>query len=91
MEKNLEVSKEKKSVAVTSIIAAVFLTGFKLIVGFLTGSLGILSEALHSLLDMIAAFITFFAVRFSDQPADREHNFGDGKIPSPFNIYFDLC
>ena len=80
MEKNLEVSKEKKSVAVTSIIAAVFLTGFKLIVGFLTGSLGILSEALHSLLDMIAAFITFFAVRFSDQPADREHNFGHGKI-----------
>ncbi|PKL81987.1 MAG: cation transporter, partial [Ignavibacteriae bacterium HGW-Ignavibacteriae-3] len=56
------------------------LTGFKLIIGFLTGSLGILSEALHSALDLVAAVITFFAVKFSDTPPDADHNFGHGKI-----------
>jgi len=73
-------SKEKKNVALTSMIAAVFLTAFKLIVGILTGSLGILSEALHSALDLVAAAITWFAVRISDKPADREHHYGHGKI-----------
>jgi cation diffusion facilitator family transporter len=73
-------SKEKKSIALTSVIAAVFLTGFKIIIGFLTGSLGILSEALHSALDLVAAVITFFAVKFSDTPPDEDHNFGHGKI-----------
>jgi cation diffusion facilitator family transporter len=73
-------SKEKKSIALTSVIAAVFLTGFKLIIGFLTGSLGILSEALHSALDLVAAVITFFAVKISDTPPDEDHNFGHGKI-----------
>lgn len=73
-------SKEKKTIALTSVIAAVFLTGFKIIIGFLTGSLGILSEALHSALDLVAAVITFFAVKFSDTPPDEDHNFGHGKI-----------
>jgi len=59
---------------------AIFLTTLKLIVGFATGSLGILSEALHSGLDLIAAIITFFAVKFADQPADEAHNYGHGKI-----------
>lgn len=72
--------KEKKRVALISVFAAIFLTGFKLTIGILTGSLGILSEALHSGLDLIAAVITFFSVRVSDKPADREHNFGHGKI-----------
>lgn len=63
-----------------SVVAAVFLTTFKMVVGFLTGSLGILSEALHSLLDFVAAFITFIAVKISDKPADKDHNFGHGKI-----------
>ena len=49
-------------------------------VGLLTGSLGILSEALHSALDLVAAVITFFAVKFSDTPPDEDHNFGHGKI-----------
>lgn len=73
-------AKEKSSVALTSITAAIFLTSFKLIVGFLTGSLGILSEALHSALDLVAAVITFFAVKFADLPADEGHNYGHGKI-----------
>jgi len=72
--------KEKKRVAGISVIAAIFLTGFKLLIGLLTGSLGILSEALHSGLDLIAAVITYFSVRISDKPADKEHHFGHGKI-----------
>jgi cation diffusion facilitator family transporter len=72
--------KEKKRVALLSVFAAIFLTSFKLVIGVLTGSLGILSEALHSALDMVAAVITYFSVRISDKPADRNHNYGHGKI-----------
>ena len=72
--------QEKKKVALWSVVAAVFITAFKLIIGILTGSLGILSEALHSGLDMVAAIITYFSVRVSDKPADREHNYGHGKV-----------
>ncbi len=72
--------REKKLVAATSVAAAVFLTGAKLIVGLLTGSLGILAEAAHSALDLIAAAITFFAVRISDRPADESHLYGHGKV-----------
>lgn len=71
---------EKKNVAGLSVIAAVFLTGFKLLVGLMTGSLGILSEALHSGLDLVAAVITWFAVKVSDKPADINHQYGHGKI-----------
>lgn len=73
-------SAEKRRIALSSVIAAVFLTGAKLIIGFLTGSLGILSEAAHSGLDLIAAIITYFAVRTSDKPADREHLYGHEKV-----------
>jgi glyoxylase-like metal-dependent hydrolase (beta-lactamase superfamily II) len=62
------------------VFAAVFLTGSKLTIGLLTGSLGILSEALHSGLDLVAAIITFFSVRISDKPADEDHHYGHGKI-----------
>ena len=75
-----EAASEKKSIALTSVLAAIFLTSFKLVIGILTGSLGILSEALHSALDLVAAVITYFAVKFSDTPPDEEHNFGHGKI-----------
>lgn len=71
---------EKKRIALVSVGAALFLTSFKLVVGLITGSLGILSEALHSGLDLVAAAITFFAVRISDKPPDREHLFGHGKV-----------
>lgn len=72
--------REKKTVAASSVAAAVFLTGFKLVVGIMTGSLGIISEALHSALDLVAAGITWFAVRISDRPADTDHHYGHGKI-----------
>ncbi len=71
---------EKNSAAWLSVGAAFVLTSLKIVVGVLTGSLGILSEALHSLLDMLAAGLTCFAVKMSDKPADKEHQFGHGKI-----------
>jgi cation diffusion facilitator family transporter len=72
--------KEKKSAAGNSVIAAFFLTGLKLLVGLGTGSLGILAEAAHSALDLVAAIVTYLAVRVSDRPPDREHPYGHGKI-----------
>lgn len=71
---------EKRSVALISVFAAIFLTGFKLIIGHMTNSLGILSEALHSGLDLIAAVITLYAVKYSSKDADKEHHYGHGKI-----------
>lgn len=71
---------EKRSAALSSVVAAIGLTTFKIIVGVLTNSLGILAEAAHSALDLVAALMTLFAVGMSDKPADKEHNFGHGKI-----------
>jgi cation diffusion facilitator family transporter len=71
---------EKQSVALTSLLAAVGLTAAKIIVGVLTGSLGILAEAAHSGLDMVAAFVTFLAVRISGRPPDHSHLYGHGKV-----------
>ena len=73
-------SREKQAVALKSLVAAVFLTGFKLLVGLLTGSLGLLAEAAHSGLDMVAAILTFLAVRISSRPADSNHPYGHGKV-----------
>jgi len=72
--------REKKNVALSSVLAAVFLTLMKLIVGIMTGSLGILAEVAHSGLDLVAAIVTLFAVRASGKPADSEHTYGHGKI-----------
>jgi cation diffusion facilitator family transporter len=72
--------QEKRLVALSSVFAAVFLTVMKIVVGVLTGSLGILSEAAHSGLDLVAAVVTLFAVRASARPADREHTYGHGKV-----------
>lgn len=71
---------EKRSVAGNSVLAAIAITAMKIVVGVTTGSLGILSEAAHSGLDLIAAIITFFSVRVSDKPADADHQYGHGKI-----------
>ena len=72
--------QEKSRVAFVSVLAAIFLTSFKLIIGIITGSLGILSEALHSGLDLVAAIITLFAVKISNKPSDNCHHYGHGKI-----------
>ena len=72
--------QEKHSAAVTSVIAAFFQTGMKLVVGLLTGSIGILAEAAHSGFDLVAVVFTLFAVRLSNKPADSHHRYGHGKI-----------
>ena len=76
----ISASEDKNRVAASSVVAAVGLTGFKITVGLLTGSLGILAEAAHSGLDLVAALMTWFAVRLSGKPADRNHLYGHGKV-----------
>ena len=71
---------EKRAVALNSFLAAIAITTLKLIVGITTRSLGILSEAAHSGLDLVAALITLLSVRVSDKPADAEHQYGHGKV-----------
>lgn len=71
---------EKRSAALTSLIAAVALTALKIAVGVLTGSLGILAEAAHSGLDLVTAAVTYVAIRAASKPADRTHLYGHGKI-----------
>jgi len=75
-----EHTAEKTRVAAGSVAVATFLTGTKLAVGLATGSLGILSEAAHSALDLVAAAMTWWAVTVSGRPADAEHPYGFQKI-----------
>jgi len=72
----------KRSAAVFSVAAAAIIALLKLVTGLLTGSLGMLSEAAHSAIDLIASAITLFSVQVSDRPADEEHNYGHGKVES---------
>jgi len=71
---------EKRAVAGNSVLAAIAITTLKIVVGITTGSLGILSEAAHSGLDLIAAVITLFSVGVADKPADADHQYGHGKV-----------
>src|SRR6201988_5164231 len=72
--------KEKKRAALLSVGSALVLVSLKTFLVGRTGSLGILSEALHSGLDLVAAVITFLSVRVADQPADERHPYGHGKF-----------
>src|SRR5215469_6687697 len=71
---------EKRAAAGNSLLAALVITGLKIGVGVTTGSLGILSEAAHSGLDLIASLLTYFSVGVSDKPADADHQYGHGKV-----------
>jgi len=73
---------QKEKVALGSIAASGGLTIAKGVVGALTGSLAILSEAAHSLIDLGATVMTYFAIRISGKPADEEHHYGHGKVES---------
>jgi cation diffusion facilitator family transporter len=75
-------ASEKQRIALISLAASASLAAAKLMAGLVTGSLGVLSEAVHSLLDVGATAITFFAVSYADQPADEEHHYGHGKAES---------
>jgi len=72
----------KQKVALGSIVASGGLTIAKAVVGVMTGSLAVLSEAAHSLIDFFATVMTYFAVRISGKPADEEHHYGHGKVES---------
>ncbi|MBI2941295.1 MAG: cation diffusion facilitator family transporter [Chloroflexi bacterium] len=72
--------REKRFVALTSVVAAVGLTATKLVVGLFTGSLGLIAEALHSGIDLVAALLTLFAVRLADKPPDPEHPYGHARV-----------
>src|SRR5438270_4988282 len=71
---------EKRAVALNSLLAALAITVLKFLVGLSSHSLGILSEAAHSGLDLVAAFVTLLSVRVSDKPADADHQYGHGKV-----------
>jgi cation diffusion facilitator family transporter len=73
---------DKRSAALFSVLAALGITLLKFVTGVLTGSLGMLSEAAHSTVDLVAAGITLFSVQVSDRPADDTHNYGHGKVES---------
>jgi cation diffusion facilitator family transporter len=75
-------ASEKEHVALGSMVASGGLTVAKAIVGFATGSLAILTDAAHSLIDLVATVMTYFAVRIGGKPADDEHHYGHGKIES---------
>ncbi|WP_263368654.1 cation-efflux pump [Edaphobacter bradus] len=78
----LQTRSVKRSAALSSVLAALGITLLKFLTGVLTGSLGMLSEAVHSTIDLVAAAITLFSVQVSDRPADDTHNYGHGKVES---------
>jgi cation diffusion facilitator family transporter len=70
----------KRRVALHSMMVAAAMTVLKLAAGLFSGSLGVLSDAAHSGLDLVAVMLTFFSVQVSDKPADEDHTYGHGKI-----------
>jgi cation diffusion facilitator family transporter len=85
-----DAQREKKMVALSSVGAAIGLTSLKIIVALLTGSLGILAEAAHSGLDLVAALMTYLAVRVADRPADATHHYGHGKVEN-LSAFLEAC
>src|SRR5580658_4529173 len=81
---------EKRAVAGSSVLAAIAITTLKVVVGITTGSLGILSEAAHSGLDLVAAIVTLLSVRVSDKPADADHQYGHGKVEN-FSAFIETA
>ena len=75
-----EMTAAKRRVALHSMLAALAMTALKLAAGLLSGSLGVLSDAAHSGLDLVGAMLTFLSVRVSDKPADDTHTYGHAKI-----------
>jgi len=84
------VIQEKKRAALLSVGSAILLLCLKTFLVWRTSSLGILSEALHSGLDLVAAVITFLSVRVADQPADARHPYGHGKFEN-FSAFLETA
>src|ERR1700746_1430398 len=75
-------TQEKRLAALASVGSAIVLVSLKVFLHVIPGSFGFLSEALHSILDLLAAVITFLSVRVADKPADADHLYGHGKVES---------
>jgi len=75
-----EMTAAKRRVALQSMLAALVMTALKLAAGLMSGSLGVLSDAAHSGLDLAGSALTFFSVRVSDKPADETHSYGHAKF-----------
>ncbi|MCX7912222.1 MAG: cation diffusion facilitator family transporter, partial [Dehalococcoidales bacterium] len=73
------ISSGKAKAAAVSIASNTALILLKVIAGLMTGSISLIAEAIHSLMDLAAALVAFFSVRIADKPADTEHPFGHGK------------
>ena len=82
-----EHDKLKRGAARLSVLSNTILVIAKFVVGIMSGSVSILSEAVHSGIDLVAALIAWFAVRESGKPADDEHHFGHGKIENRTGNY----
>lgn len=80
LDKSVSAAAEKRSVAALSVASAAIMAMLKLIVGLLTGSLGMLSDAAHSGIDLAGATLTLLSVRVSDKPADENHPYGHAKV-----------
>jgi cation diffusion facilitator family transporter len=76
----LDVQRQKSGVATLSVLSNSMLVFLKIVIGLAIGSVSVISEAIHSGVDLIAAVIAWFAVRTSGKPADDKHPFGHGKI-----------
>src|SRR5260370_5035017 len=79
---NANAHSEKTAVAAISIFASAGMAAAKFVVGIAIGSLALISEALHSSVDVVATVVTWLVVRVSDRPADDEHHYGHGKLES---------
>ena len=77
-----EVQREKRTVALFSLAASFALSLLKFVAAIVSGSLGLLSEALHSLFDFAATAVTLIAIRLADRPADADHHYGHAKFES---------
>src|SRR3990172_13404212 len=75
-----KIRRKKKRAALYSVISNSMLIILKFIAGFITGSISIISEAIHSFIDLLAAIIAYISVGYSSHPADRNHPYGHGKI-----------
>ena len=75
-------TSEKTTVAAWSLLASFLLAAAKFVAAFVSGSLGLLSEAFHSTMDFVATAVTFFAIRYAERPADEDHPFGHAKMES---------
>lgn len=82
MRSNNALKIKKRRAAFTSVAANVCVTTIKIITAFYTGSVSVLSEALHSLGDIISSLLAYFSIRVGDKPADKEHPYGHGKVES---------